>query len=260
MARPTAIRKVKGKSARIRMVVVADAGWGKTVFSGTAPSALFLVCDPEGTISAAALGSDADEWEIKTFADLNDAYKWLRDEGHKEYEWVIIDTIGGAQRLLQRSALDAAVKSAPGKQDPDVPSIAVHQKAQIQTIKFIMQFNDLPMNVLYTAHPMHLEDGEGEDFILPYVHGGRGEIAQQALGHMNVAGYGTMAENSAGKEVRRMYFVHTGPYRGKDRFHKLGRYMDDPTIPKIMEKFAAPAAARKTTAKKTAVRRPATAK
>jgi hypothetical protein len=262
MARPKAIGPVKGQRARIRMVVVADAGWGKTVFSGTAPNALFLVCDPEGTISAAAFNSDADKWDIKNFSDLEAAYKWLRDEGCEEYEWCIVDTIGGAQRILQRSALDASYKANPAKQDPDVPSIAVHQKAQIQTIKFVMQFNDLPINMIYTAHPMQLEDGEGEEFILPYVHGGRGEIAQQTLGHMNVAGYGTTVEGSDGKEIRRMYFVHTGPFRGKDRFHKLGRYMDEPTVPKIMAKMTATTgtAAKKTAAKKTAARRTATAK
>ena len=107
MPRPSAIRSVKGKKNYIRMVLVADSGWGKTVFAGTGDRVLFLVCDPEGTLSASSLGSNADEWTIKTTADLEAAYKWLRDEGHEEYDWVVIDTVGGAQRILQRSALDA---------------------------------------------------------------------------------------------------------------------------------------------------------
>lgn len=236
MARPSSIKSVKGKKAYVHMVLVADAGWGKTVLSGTAPKCLFLVCDPEGTVSAASMGSEADEWEIKTFDDFDEAYLWLRDEGHKEYEFCVIDTVGGAQRILQRSALEVSYKANPAKRDPDVPSMDVHQKAQIQTVKMVMQFNDLPMHIIYTAHPMRLEDGEGEEFILPYVHGGKGEVAQQVHGHMNIAGYGTWREKD-GKQVRRMYFTHTGPFRGKDRFTRIGRYMDEPTIPKIMAKI-----------------------
>jgi hypothetical protein len=239
------------------MTLVADAGWGKTVFGGSDEGVLFLTCDPEGTLSAAAMGSSAEEWPIKTFKDLDEAYRWLRDEGHKEFKWACVDTVGGAQRILQRSALDASYAAQPAKRDPDVPSMDVHQKAQIQTIKFVMQFNDLPMNVLYTAHPYNLEDAEGEPYILPYVHGGRGEVAQQVLGHMNVAGYGVMAEDDNGREVRRVYFRNTGPYRGKDRFNKLPRYIDKPTLAQVREIIETPAArpVRKTAAKKTAVRR-----
>lgn len=255
MPRPSAIKPVKGKKANIHMVLVADAGWGKTVFAGSGERVLFLVCDPEGTLSASSLGSTADEWEIKTTKDLEEAYKWLRDEGHEEYDWVVIDTVGGAQRILQRSALDAAVRAAPGKQDPDVPSIAVHQKAQIQIIKFIMMFNDLPMHTLFTAHPMHLEDDEGETYILPYVHGGKGEVAQQALGHFNVAGYGVNQE-VGDKVVRRIYFTHNNGLRGKDRFHKLGRYRDSLDLATMQDIIEAPRA----TTKKAAARRPATAK
>ncbi|QKY79547.1 RecA-like DNA recombinase [Streptomyces phage ShakeNBake] len=257
MARPKAIRSIKDQKAFIHMTLVADAGWGKTVFGGSDEDVLFLTCDPEGTISAAAMGSSAEEWPIKTYKDLDEAYRWLRDEGHKEFKWACVDTVGGAQRILQRSALDASYAANPGKRDPDVPSMDVHQKAQIQTIKFIMQFNDLPMNTLYTAHPYNLEDAEGEPYILPYVHGGRGEVAQQALGHMNVAGFGVMAEDDNGREVRRVYFRNTGPYRGKDRFGKLPRYMDKPTLKQVRETIEAPASrpVRKTAAKKTAVRR-----
>src|SRR3546814_6171402 len=84
------------------MVGVADAGWGKTVFAGSDEGVLFLTCDPEGTVSAGAMGSSAEEWPIKTYKDLDEAYRWLRDEGHEEFQWVCIDTVGGAQRILQR--------------------------------------------------------------------------------------------------------------------------------------------------------------
>lgn len=255
MARPSAIRPVKGQNAFIHAVLVADAGWGKTVFAGSDEKVLFLTCDPEGTLSAGTMGSDADEWPIKKLKDMEDAYRYLRDEGHKEYTWVCIDTIGGAQRILQRSALDASYAANPAKRDPDVPSMDVHQKAQIQTIKFIMQFNDLPMNILYTAHPYNLEDAEGEPYVLPYVHGGKGEVAQQTLGHMNVAGYGVLAEDDNGREVRRIYFCQTGPYKGKDRFNRLPKVMDKANLRQVRELIQAPPAARKTAAKKTAARR-----
>lgn len=261
MARPDSIRSVKSQKTYVNMVLVADSGFGKTVFGGTAPKCLFLTTDPEGTLSAKAMGSDADEWPIKVFEDLDEAYCWLRDEGHQEYEWLCIDTAGGAQRVLMGSALDKSYKANPTKRDPDVPSVDVHQKVQLQIIKMTMQFNDLPMHVLWTAHPMELEDSSGNPKTLPYVHGQRGEIAQQFLGHMNVAGYGVLVEDEEGKvaPIRRMYFCHTEGMRGKDRHNKLGRYKDNLTVPAMMEIINAPRAARKSPAKKVAARRTAAA-
>ena len=76
------------------------------MFSGTAPKALFLTTDPEGTLSARKFGSKAEEWRISDWDGVNKAYKWMRDEGCGEYEWLIVDNI----TEMQIFALEDAVR------------------------------------------------------------------------------------------------------------------------------------------------------
>lgn len=246
MTKPKAIQNLsKSTQGSINMLITAESGWGKTVFAGTADTrvggggkALFLVCDPEGTIAAASMDSTAEEWPIRDWDDLVAAYKWMRDEGCEEYDWVIIDSVTEAQKICMKKALEIAVKHKADR-DPDVPAIQDYQKVQNQTLTMIKQFNDLPCNVIYTALPLRVEDDEGEVYYLPSLQGGQGALAQQVLGYMKVAGYGTFKTAKRGADevtVRRIYFSPVGPYKGKDRFNVMGSHKDNLTVPQ-MEKL-----------------------
>ena len=66
MAKPKGIVSLAESADTINMLITAESGWGKTVFAGTADQrnagggkALFLVADPEGTLSAKYQGSSA---------------------------------------------------------------------------------------------------------------------------------------------------------------------------------------------------------
>jgi hypothetical protein len=243
MAKPKGIVSLAESADTINMLITAESGWGKTVFAGTADQrnagggkALFLVADPEGTLSAKYQGSSAEQLPIPDWDDLVEAYKWLREEGHKEYQWVIIDSVTEMQKIAMKKALEIAVRINASR-DPDVPAIQDYQKVQNQVLNMIKQFNDLPCNVIYTALPMRVEDHEGEVYYLPSMQGGQGALAQQIMGYMSVAGFGTFkrVKNKDGQEVtvRRVYFQPTDVYRCKDRFDVLGSHKDNVTIPQI---------------------------
>jgi hypothetical protein len=268
MAKPAAIQKLGATQKYINMMVVAGPGFGKTVFSGTAVKALFLTTDPEGTISAKQMGSTADEWEIKHWDDLNAAYRYLRDGGGSdEYDWVIIDNTSQAQALGMGATMEIARKSKPSL-DEFIPTQQDYQRSQLMMDQMVKRFNDLPMNVLWTAHQTTEEDAEGQPYFSAAIHGQKGAIAQTIMGYMNIVGFGQVVEKD-GKEARRLWFTHSGSFRGKDRYMALGRFKDNLTIPEL-EKLVAAArvkAARpatKTTTKArtarpaTAARRPAT--
>src|SRR4029079_15484791 len=125
--------------------------------------------------------------------------------------------------------------NSKGTRDPDVPQIQDHLKVQQQTLNFLRRFNNLPINCLYTALPLRLEDEDGKPYFLPALDGKQGGIAQQAMGYMHVVGHGVKRNikdaNGSTVQVRRVYFQSVGPYKAKDRYDALGKYLDNPTVP-----------------------------
>lgn len=234
MSKPSKVRPLS-ENAYIHMCLVAKGGFGKTVFAGTAPNAIFLTTDPEGTISAKRMGSTAEEYPISSWQDIQDAYRWLRDEGIEEegYQWVILDNITEAQSYAMKEALELAVAKNSNR-DKFVPDKYEYQRSQNATIAMVKQFNDLPVNVLYTAHRKGMEDGDGAEYYSAAIQGQQGAVAEQILGYMNILAFGEVVENKKQEEVRRFYFCHHKAYRGKDRFQVLGKFKDDLTIPQVM--------------------------
>jgi hypothetical protein len=247
---PDAIISLEAWDESINMLFVAESGWGKTVLSGTAdqrktdgPKALFLATE-NGTISAKRMGSTADVWPIRRWRDLQEAFRYIQNEGSAEYEWALLDSITEMQKLSMDNALATGVAENRKNADPDVPQIQDHLKVQQQTLNMLRRFNDLPINCCYTALPLRLEDANGNPYYLPALDGKQGGIAQQCMGYMHVVGHGIRRKvkdaNDNDVMVRRVYFQSTGPYRAKDRYGVLKNdkglpYLDNPTIPQMEE-------------------------
>lgn len=228
----------------LHLLLVGGPGGGKTVMAGTADKALFITTDPEGTVSALAMGSTAQELEAKSYQDISDLFIYLRDKGIKELglKWVIIDNTSEAQQLGMEVTMSNA-RANNTKLDEFVPSQADYQRSQNMILKMVKQFNSLPVNIIWTAWQTSWEDLEGETYFAPAIHGQKGAIAQMIAGYQNIVGYIEVIQKN-GKDVRRVWFTHSGPYRGKDRYVALGRYLDDPTIPQIEAKIKAAIAKR----------------
>jgi hypothetical protein len=201
----------------IHCMLVAAPGFGKTVWGGTAPNALFLTTDPEGTISALAFGSMAQEVRIETWTDMNEAYRELRDGLIEKLglEWVVIDNTSEAKNLSMLESMANARKHNANR-DEHVPHIDDHQRSQLQIKAFVKQMHDLPVNVLWTAWRKAEEDSEGESFFTCGVHGQQGLLAQEIQGYMNVVGFGEVEDGE-----RVIYFKQDKPYMGKDRYNAL---------------------------------------
>lgn len=262
MAVPSKIKQLGTVDKFINFLIVAGPGFGKTVLFGTEDKALFLTTDPEGTVSAWMMGSKAKEWEIHSYGDIVEAYTYLRDGGIEELglTWVFIDNISEVQELAKHTNIEMERKRNPNI-DEFVPSQANYQRSQNMLLALVKQFNDLPVNVGYTAWMQTNEDNDGQEYFAPGIHGQKGQIAQMVAGYMNVVGYGEVIEDGEGVEHRVIWFSQTGPFRGKDRFNALGKKRTDLTLPKmkaIIDKKVAtrtkPASAKSATATTTKAR------
>lgn len=258
MAIPKEIRKLGSTGEYIHMLICAGPGFGKTVLFGSEAKLLYLTTDPEGTVSAWILGSEAREWPIREWSDLTKAYTYLRDGGIEELgiDWVVIDNISEAQEMGKQANIEIERKGKPHI-DEYVPTQANYQRTQNMLIQMVKRFNDLPVNVGYTAWIATHEDNEGEEYYAPAIHGQQGAIAQMIAGYMNIVGYGQVVADGD-RERRVLWFSHSGPNRGKDRFNALGKKQIDITLPEIKAKIDA-AVRKRRTATKTPARTSASA-
>jgi AAA domain len=258
MAKPDWIQPLSS-AARVRLALVTGSGFGKTVFCGTAPRALFLTTDPEGTVSAKRMGSTAEEWKITSWQDeggLTEAYDYMLKEGCKEYDWLIHDNATEEQNYAMYHSIAGRLARRPTS-DPDVPEQSDYQKMQLGFINMQKRFISLPVHQIWTIHRKWFDPENGEEgFWSANIQGQQGAIAEQFLGYMNMRADGEVVTNKAGETVRRLFFSQYKQYRGKDRYQAMGRYQDDLDVPKMMSLIKAKSpTTRRTAAKKTTATR-----
>lgn len=234
-ARTSKVISLADYDESINMLIYGNSGVGKTVFGGSAENGLMLGLE-SGLISAKRQGSKAKAWPVRSWQDVEDCFLFLRDTNHG-FKWLIVDSLTDMQEKLLRHILDKALEDKKDR-DPDIPAIQDHQKWQNMLKRFVNSFNDLPINVCYTALEMRRENEEAEDVILPLILGKDYEISQAICGKMHIVG--RMAAKVIGtgddrKKQRRVQFEELPPYFAKDRYDCLPRYMPNATIPKIQE-------------------------
>jgi len=264
-----------GDMGFVRMAVVAPGGFGKTRFAGTAPNALFLTVDPEGTLSAKFAGSRAKEIIIHDQEDLINAQLDLFDgiQGNKivldgrRYDWLIVDDATAVQYIYMRTAIDNRIRRIlarggdrkPGDELPQmemanitallegegntnryVPELNDRYTYQNAIIDFFKKISGLPINVIFICKRALSSYEIGEEGMDAYwtaaIEGQRGAVAEQCLGFCPIVASGEIVKRDSDKqEVRRFFFTHIGRHRGKDRTDTLGRAKDNLTVPLMMQ-------------------------
>lgn len=243
------IQELSEHTESVNALVYGDPGSGKTVLGGTAPEGLFLAIEP-GTVAAARQGSaamviDCPDWPTFS-AVLNDLRRGnlLNPKTGKRFKWIIVDSLTRLQQKMIEDIMRVAHKENK-KRSLTVPDMLGHQEWQSRMKRVVNALNDLPENVLYTAHAMRAEDEEGEPIILPDLVGKNGTqdpttMSRFVCGTVGLYGYlKVQTDRKTGQPIpdgkRRLIVQRSGPYFGKDRYNVFGGRIDSPNIAEIAD-------------------------
>ena len=235
------------------LLIFAKSGAGKTVLGASDDNVLILNTEPEGTLSAQrsnTKGNNVKEWPIRTIADMDKAYDWLLTLAEKDQEipfkWVVIDSLTEYQDIDMRELLAQGVSKKPSK-DAYVPEWQDYLKNQKRIVRRVKEFNQLPVNMLYTCLVTNHTDPEGNEFLFPAIHGKKYEIAQLICAQMTSYGYLFVKpryevidgkKKKAGND-RFVIWEDSGSMQGKDRSTVLAPYTKNLTLKQMRERMDA---------------------
>lgn len=235
------IRKVSKATPRGKSIVIyARNKKGKTYFCTTAPNVLIL--DPErGTDEY--LEIDPDVWEITSWEDFDEVYKFLRSGNHS-YKYVAFDGMtrfsNMALRFVMAQAEEHDISRKPGmvqRQD--------YGKAGELMKGLMYNFHTLGIGTIYTAHEREIngsfedEDDEAEATETQYVADLPAGVRRALNGIVDVIGrlYTIRTEDANGKAVirRRLWLAPSAIYdTGYRSEYKLPDYLVNPTLPRLV--------------------------
>jgi len=242
MTHPSII-SLEDEEDKVNLLVYGKSGVGKTVWAGSADNVLFLAPEDDGTISAKRRGSKAKKWKIHDWGDLMEALEWLEDNPDHGFDVICIDSITHMQQILLRHILQVVVEEKPDR-DLDIPAIQDHQKWQNMFKRFVLRFNALPVNVVWTALVRNETDEEGNDFLTPDIQGKGYQMSQTICSYMT--SYGCLQAKrvkiknpkEGGPEytiVRTIIWEDTGVVQGKDRTGALAPSTRNKTLQEVLD-------------------------
>lgn len=237
----------------VNILIHGDSNVGKTWTAGTCPGKSFwLFCEP-GWKSASRMGAKGYGRKIANTAEALTAVRWLEyKERYRNLDWLILDGLSTMQDRFRLAYAAEAFDINPEKrQHRNLPDRPDYFNTQNFLKSWIPQLVDMPVNLLITAHSYRTDMTEnGEILVFPGVQGKVTETANAISGLMDITGYFEKkrmpTRDGGSKLVRRLYFEtperkssreQEVRYICGDKFNALGSYMDNPTIPRILEKI-----------------------
>lgn len=238
------------------ILLYADSGAGKTVFAGSDNKVLFIAPEDDGLISAQRVNANAtvDKITVKQWEDLKNAYEWFADhpEDCEPYNVFAIDSITEMQNLAKGYVLRmTADEKARKGQDPEKMQLQDYGMMHELMENLVRGFNDLPVNVLWTATAKKVEDADGNEFLVPELQGKKDYgISMKMVALMTSYGYmrtevhdvaaPTEDDPKAVKKVKRrvIYWEDTGTIRGKDRTVSLAPFTVNMTLQQMRRTIA----------------------
>lgn len=235
------IMQMKSKKFFLKMLVYGDNGVGKTVFAASAEDCdackEVLFVNVEGGTLSISDRKDLDVWDVMKFNDIKEVLTYLQEAEHK-YRTVIIDSVTELQlRGLDMVVAEAWAAPARGKPRTNEDEIRLEDYGTNtkQIRKIIGGFRDLPMHVILTAIAIESKDEEGVVTVGPQL---TDKARNSVMGYMDIVAY--MHAKRIVKEneetiIRSLIFQPYGKFKAKDRSNKMGDFLIEPTVSKIID-------------------------
>ncbi|WGH20849.1 RecA-like DNA recombinase [Gordonia phage Commandaria] len=232
----------------ITMLVYGDPGIGKTRFAATGGRVLFLATE-NGTVAARkAIGAmgKVKVWDcVASWDKFEEAYEWLLENASEPgfpFDWVCIDTGTQLQLNIRRAIVDADAEIDESR-NRDKVELQEYGEEQQRLMRYVTLVNDLPVNILWTAHSMLVDDENGEQFRLPQFHGQGYKVANWIAAQMHCVGYMHKApvkvKTANGTKVVNSRVIQwtssDGSVIAKDRFDALGNRTVNKTLADLVK-------------------------
>jgi len=165
-AKPDKIKRAKSKIAPasdfdyLKLLVYGQNGKGKTRFGASAPKVLLIDCNEKGSLSIRHYPTQV--FKVELWTDIDLAY-WLLHSGQHDFDTVVLDTITSLAQLCMKFVLGDESSRDPTK-DPNMPSKREWGKVGELMRTVILNFRNLPMNVVFLAQERRgFTDDDDED-------------------------------------------------------------------------------------------------
>ena len=235
------IKQMKSKKFFLKILTYGDNGVGKTVFSASAEDCDVckdvLFVNVEGGTLSISDRTELNVWDVKKFSEMKEVLDFLHEEEHT-FKTVVIDSITELQLrgldVIVKDALAAPPRGKP-RTDEDEIRIEDYGKNTQQIRRVIRAFRDLPMHVILTAIAVETKDEEGVITVSPQM---TEKVRNSVMGYMDIVAYMHVKKsNQEGVEklIRSLIFQPYGKFKAKDRSGKMGDYLVEPTIQKMID-------------------------
>lgn len=246
--------KLESSTEKINGIIYGDSNAGKTRLMGTLPGKNFwLVCEP-GYKTAAQAGGQGYGRRITDTASAWAAVEWLEDrERFRKFDNIVLDGLStGQDRFRLAYTQEAFDIDSSKRQHRNLPDRPDYFNTQNFIKSWIPRFVDMPgTNFWITCHAYRTnKTDDGELLVFPGIQGKVTEVANAVSGLMDLTGYLVARrvynrDHTKSKTLRRLYFDQ--PERRKDeepvryvvgdKFDCLGPYVDNPTMPAIIDRI-----------------------
>jgi len=226
-------------------LLYGDSGTGKTRLASTAPRVLVIDVNDKGQDSVRR-DINPDFIQVEYWREINDIY-WFLQEGDHKYESVAIDTVSNLQNICMDFVLgDEAARDA--SRDPDMPSRQAWGKVGKLMRTQIINFRNLPINVIFVAQLRAKQVGDEDEDSGDILYGPEvsPSIEKSLKAAVGTIGYLTKREvvirnkktKTARKEIRRRLLLGDSErYVSKDRNGVFPPHIDAPDLADMLGKI-----------------------